>query len=279
MTSKDNKPDSPPATGGKRRFGPDTVVAEAIAADPAVVDRLIALNPTFSKLRNPVLRKVMARLVNFADAAKVAGVPLAAILAAVNDEPPPAHAAAAETASAPAAPPAWLAGVDPAKAHRLDVRPLLARGEEPLGVIMRQAGPLAVGETLILDAPFDPAPLRRVLAGKGFVDHAEQMASDHWRITFHRTGKGAPAAASEGGAKIWREADGAHIDVRGLQPPQPMLAILQLLEAPDTGATVIVHHEREPMFLYPELATRGWRHELVASEPDEVRLRLQRGAE
>ena len=278
MTSKHSDPTSPPAAGGKRRFGPDTVVAEAIAADPKVVDRLIALNPTFAKLRNPVLRKVMARLVNFADAAKVAGVPLDALLAAVNDEPLPATPIAADVVKEHAAPPAWLAKVDPATAHHLDVRPLLARGEEPLGVIMRQAGPLAVGETFILDAPFDPAPLRRVLAGKGFVDYAEQIANDHWRVTFLRAGKGAPAAASDGGAKVWRAADGAHIDVRGLEPPQPMLAILRLLEAPDTGDTVIVHHEREPMFLYPELAERGWRHELVTGEPDEVRLRLQRGA-
>jgi hypothetical protein len=41
---------------------------------------------------------------------------------------------------------------------------------------------------------------------------------------------------------------------------------------------VIVHHEREPMFLYPELAERGWRHELIAGNPGEVRLRLTRAA-
>jgi hypothetical protein len=57
-----------------------------------------------------------------------------------------------------------------------------------------------------------------------------------------------------------------------------MLAILHLLEAPDCGARVIVHHEREPIFLYPELAERGWKHEIVPGEPGEVRLCLTRAA-
>jgi hypothetical protein len=77
-------------------------------------------------------------------------------------------------------------------------------------------------------------------------------------------------------AAVWHGNDGDHIDVRGLQAPEPMVAILELLERPATGDVVIVHHEREPVFLYPELAERGWRHEIVAGEPGEVRLRLTR---
>jgi len=78
-------------------------------------------------------------------------------------------------------------------------------------------------------------------------------------------------------AVVWRGSDGDHIDVRGLPRPEPMVAILDLLERPATGNVVIVHHEREPVFLYPELAERGWRHEIVSGEPGEVRLRLTRG--
>ncbi|MFO0987104.1 MAG: DUF2249 domain-containing protein [Alphaproteobacteria bacterium] len=57
-----------------------------------------------------------------------------------------------------------------------------------------------------------------------------------------------------------------------------MLAILRLLEQPDCDPSVIVHHEREPVFLYPELAERGWRHEIVDGDVGEVRLRLTRSA-
>ncbi len=77
-------------------------------------------------------------------------------------------------------------------------------------------------------------------------------------------------------AKEWHEADGIHIDVRGLSPPEPMVTILMLLERSDTEGPVTVHHDREPVFLYPELAERGWHHEIIAGEPNEVRLLLTR---
>ncbi len=76
--------------------------------------------------------------------------------------------------------------------------------------------------------------------------------------------------------KYWQESDGFHIDVRGLEPPEPMVAILQLLEMPDVTALVVVHHDREPIFLYPELVERGWTHEIIPGNPGEVRLRLTR---
>jgi uncharacterized protein (DUF2249 family) len=69
-----------------------------------------------------------------------------------------------------------------------------------------------------------------------------------------------------------------HIDVRGLPPPEPMLQILMLLEQPTTGDVVIVHHDRDPIYLYPELAECAWQCERIAGEPGEVRLRLTRGA-
>jgi len=73
----------------------------------------------------------------------------------------------------------------------------------------------------------------------------------------------------------WQDADDWHIDVRGLPPPEPFVAIVRLLEQEARAATaVIVHHERDPVFLYPELAERGWAAERVEGEPGEFRLRL-----
>ncbi len=76
-------------------------------------------------------------------------------------------------------------------------------------------------------------------------------------------------------APHWQADDGCHIDVRGLPAPQPMLQILALLETV-AGGGVIVHHDREPIYLYPELTERGWNHEIVPGEAGEVRLRLWR---
>jgi uncharacterized protein DUF2249 len=77
-------------------------------------------------------------------------------------------------------------------------------------------------------------------------------------------------------ARRWVDADGVHIDVRGLQPPGPLVAILELVESIRDATPVIVHHERDPQLLYPELAELGWRALRLEAEPGEVRLRLER---
>jgi hypothetical protein len=77
-------------------------------------------------------------------------------------------------------------------------------------------------------------------------------------------------------AKRWHDAAGVHIDVRGLPPPQPLVAILRLVrEQGDAGAALIVHHDRDPLLLYAELVQIGWCAQRIAGEPGEVVLRLE----
>jgi len=71
-------------------------------------------------------------------------------------------------------------------------------------------------------------------------------------------------ARPEGG-RIWRTADALHVDVRGLEPPEPMVMILQLIDGGEAGSPLIAHLDREPIFLYPELDDRGWAHEIIPS--------------
>lgn len=83
---------------------------------------------------------------------------------------------------------------------------------------------------------------------------------------------------AEPARRRWRDADGEHIDVRGLEPPQPLVAILRLVrDQGEQGLALIVHHDRDPALLYPELAELGWHAERIDGGPGEVRLRLTRG--
>lgn len=77
--------------------------------------------------------------------------------------------------------------------------------------------------------------------------------------------------------RTWQEAGATHIDVRGLSAPQPMVTILRLLQAAGAGEVFVAHLDRDPQFLYPELAERGWQAEPVAGSEAEVCLRLSRG--
>ena len=87
------------------------------------------------------------------------------------------------------------------------------------------------------------------------------------------------ATAFAGGAhtpRQWLEAQAAHIDVRGLTAPQPLVAILRLLHSVDHEMPVVVHHDRDPVLLYPELDEIGWSACRMDAPPGEVRLLLHR---
>jgi hypothetical protein len=81
---------------------------------------------------------------------------------------------------------------------------------------------------------------------------------------------------------VWRTPEAVHIDVRGLDPPEPMVEILRLIDMGEAGTLLIAHLDREPIYLYPELDDRGWSHEVM--EPscggqdcaDGVRVRIAR---
>ncbi len=57
------------------------------------------------------------------------------------------------------------------------------------------------------------------------------------------------------------------LDNRGLEPPQPMMRILESLESLPDQATLLAINERAPMFLYPELEARGYQHQ-TTPHPD-----------
>jgi hypothetical protein len=90
------------------------------------------------------------------------------------------------------------------------------------------------------------------------------------------TTPGLPPPVPGAQARRWQDAEGEHLDVRGLPPPQPLVAVLRLLpELQAAGAALWMHHDRDPQLLYPELAERGWSAERVDGDPGEVRLLLR----
>jgi uncharacterized protein (DUF2249 family) len=67
-----------------------------------------------------------------------------------------------------------------------------------------------------------------------------------------------------------------HLDVRGLEPPQPMVRVLEAAERLAPGTELEVRHDRRPTFLYPQLDERGFVHETDEPEPGLVRIRIRK---
>lgn len=152
--------------------------------------------------------------------------------------------------------------------YDLDVRPILRGGGEPFGAIMEAVAALAPGQRLRLLAPFKPVPLFQVLGARGFEPSAREIGGGDWEVMF--TPQGAceeePAAAVPAEADEWPEPS-IEIDNRDLDPPEPMVRTLALLERLIPGEALAAILPREPLFLFKELEARGFRWR-GAPEPD-----------
>jgi uncharacterized protein (DUF2249 family) len=143
----------------------------------------------------------------------------------------------------------------------LDVRPILRAGGEPFAAIMQSVATLKPGQGLRLLATFEPVPLFKVLGAKGFAHNARRLNEGDWEVLFTPSAQaGREAAASAPiAAKVagpWPPPS-SKLDNRGLEPPEPMIRILQTLEQMHAGEVLEVFNDREPHFLYPELKKRG----------------------
>ncbi len=65
-----------------------------------------------------------------------------------------------------------------------DVRPYLARGEEPLALIRARVDALTSGHGATIIAPFMPAPLIEMLKSEGFQSTIEHRNDGAWAVNF-----------------------------------------------------------------------------------------------
>lgn len=137
---------------------PKTKVGELLEKFPELEDALIEIAPTFKKLKNPVLRKTIAKITSLEQAAAVAGIGVEKIvnkmrqLAGQDDMD--IHVA---PANSPTGKPDWLDESKVVKTHNaLDE---ISRGEHPLGAVMGWINHAESGQIYLLISPFYPAPL------------------------------------------------------------------------------------------------------------------------
>jgi uncharacterized protein (DUF2249 family) len=74
----------------------------------------------------------------------------------------------------------------PRKFKTLDVRPILARGDEPFPEMLARINTLAPGEGLSVIAPFLPSPLIEKLGSEGYQSRVERQPGSSWVTHFWR---------------------------------------------------------------------------------------------
>ena len=173
----------------------------------------------------------------------------------------------------------------------VDVREDLRRGRQPLRRILQALQVVARGQDLLLLATFEPVPLYRLAALRGFAHEARPLPGGDWEVRFRRRGRGdrPPAERARpsgdrqpplgnGVAPPQGEARWTRLDNRGLEPPEPMVRTFGALGHLPVGEVLEIHNDRRPLFLYPHLEERGYRYQTVDGPDGSAFVRVWREA-
>lgn len=248
-----------------------------------VIERLVTLNAHFKKLRNPLLRKLLAGRVNIEGACKIAGCSLPDFMHAMldlgfvfNDTGYTFSNNVEEDI------PVCLNDLELVE---LDVRPVLSGGADPLKLILQKVDALTEKEALKLINSFEPLPLIHMLNKRGFEHRVEKQSEECvYTYFFKNTAAGLPtdkikvdlpvAASAINLRELIKRFEGKIqvIDVRTLEMPGPMLTILAALDSLPSGLALFVHHKKVPLYLLPHLEERGFKYAYEKIDEDNVSL-------
>lgn len=171
---------------------PDSKVGDLLERWPGLEAVLVDMSPHFKALRNPVLRRTIAKVATLRQVSTVSGVPLGTLverlragagLAPAALEPEGAGAATGER-------PEWADERAATRTH--DARAAIEAGEHPMPRVMADLAALGDADVYLLVTPFVPAPLVDLARGKGFAS-CSVVAGDSLVRTFFRRSGAAPA--------------------------------------------------------------------------------------
>ena len=137
---------------------PKTKVGELLDEYPELEDVLIDLVPTFKKLKNPVLRKTIARITSLQQAAKVGEIELDKLINMLRKEiGQDMMNEASLTTEDSNQEPEWFS-VKKIN-NSFDAREAIAAGEHPMQDVLNGVNALGKDEIFEFITPFMPAPL------------------------------------------------------------------------------------------------------------------------
>lgn len=163
---------------------PKTKVLNLIETYPQLEEVLIGIVPEFKKLKNPVLRKTVARIASLQQAAAIGNVKVEDLINTLRKEVGQDFYDSMVTAGYRSDKPEWF---DEAKVHQsFDVRPMLEQGEHPVNQVIADYKQLPPQKIYKMTAPFLPAPLIDKLLSLGAQHYVEQSAGDTFVVYFFK---------------------------------------------------------------------------------------------
>lgn len=265
-------------------FSNDTKISALIKANKSCIDAIAGVAKPFQRLKNPILRKIMASRVTILEAAKMGGCKVEDIVNALtplgfNYKPSPIDVSDVQYK------PEWLQQANEACITRYDVRPVIESGTDPLKEILNRLKDVASGEVLCIINSFIPTPLIHLLEQeKVESSYVETISPDEFHTYFLKKKGGiakkeanAAVAVDDSNSfeaiyKRFSEKQVIETDVRHLEMPQPMQVILQELNKLPQDSMLYVHHKRVPVYLLEELADKHYEVHIHAIAEGNVKM-------
>ncbi len=150
---------------------PKTKIYDLLEAYPQLEDVLISLAPEFKKLKNPVLRRTIARVANIAQAATVGGVNIDQMVNTLREKVGQDSIGQIDDTGNKYVTvcPEWFK--PESIVNSIDIREMLNRGEQPVHEVLSSIQKLGDDDILEVIAPFVPAPL---------LDKSLSLDYKHW---------------------------------------------------------------------------------------------------
>jgi hypothetical protein len=151
------------------QISPETKIGELLTKFPGLEKTLLEMAPEFKKLRNPILRKTIARVTSLRQASAVAKIPLAEMINRLRSEAGIREEFMSDEANRTFSKeiPPWFSTARIVQS--LDARPMLERGEQPIQKVFSESKNLKDGEIYELITPFLPAPLIDAARENGYL--------------------------------------------------------------------------------------------------------------
>lgn len=265
-----------------------TKISAIIKFNKEAIETLVSVNHHFSKLRNPILRRVLAPRVTVEDAARIGKCSVAEILNKLssigfeidNASPPKENVEILDFNADSTIKP------EAGKVIVLDVRPILNSGSDPFNRILEELKSVPDGFVLEVINSFEPTPLIKILKGKGYQSFVKtigeavhtyflkvplQVKSELAKQVITKISPVEMEFRKEKFKNNYQE-----VDVRDMEMPLPMVTILNELESLKEGQALFVHHKKVPQYLLPELEERNFNVWVTEIEDGNVKLLIHK---
>lgn len=273
----------------------DTRISDLIKENTASIDAIASLSKPLEKLKNPILRKLMASRVTIAEAAKMGGCDIEDFVRVLHPLGFEFIGLEKEIEDLTENKPLWLEELSIQNIENLDVRDVLSAGKDPLKQIMHAFKQVEPGHALCIINTFTPTPLVRLFEKEGVKTYTEKIGDQKFNTYFYKSllpkeDSLPDAANSSNQEKVFMDDEVRFrelcsqfddtqlkkIDVRHLEMPMPMQTILGELPLLAKGHALYVNHKRIPVYLLEELADQDFQVHVWNIEENNVKLLIFR---